>query len=118
MFRTVVAVITGLAVFAACAVVFFLVSRHGPEAVPTAIFAAITVIVGLASAVFAGWVTGRVAPGTPVTHCVLLAVLIAFTGLTSFFLSPGIHWTQMLVMFVFAPATLGGGMIVQEPRSR
>jgi hypothetical protein len=115
MGRTVVAVIVGYVIFGLSAVVLFKGTGHSPGVIPTTAFAAVSVGVGLLSAIAAGWTTARLAPQSGTSHAVILAILMIFSGLVSFFFAPGV-WFQLLTMFVFAPAAMAGGMMGQGRR--
>lgn len=112
MFRQVLGVIIGYAVFVVSAVLFFNLSGKDPHADASGDFIFWTVVEGVTFSFLSGVVTQRVSKSGSFKPNYVLAIIMAGFALFSFFKASGSHWTQLLAIFIFAPVSVAGGWLV------
>ena len=110
MLRKVIAIITAYAIFVISALALFKVSGIAPHANPTIEFAIVTAMYGVVFSVFAGFVAQLIAQTTDLKLNYFLALLIVGFATFSLLKTEGNHWTQLLAIFIFAPASILGGL--------
>ncbi len=116
MIRNILAVLAGYAIFVAGSVALFKVSGHDPHAVPTLTAVLVIGLFGAVISFIAGWVAHLIGKAGGLRINYSLALVMAGFALFSFFKSEGSHWTQLLAIFVLAPASILGGRF-QRKRS-
>jgi hypothetical protein len=110
MIRKILGVIAGYAIFVVTSLAYFKLTGHAPHADPTLLFVILTAIYGALSAFIAGLVTQLISRTKDLKINYVLALIIAGFATFSFFKSSGNHWTQILAIFIFAPASILGGL--------
>ena len=118
MMRKVLSVIAGYAIFVATSLVLFKISRQDPHSDPTTFFVILTTIYGAVFSFVAGLVIQLIARTTNLQLNYVLAFIIAGFATFSFFKSEGNHWTQLLAIFIFAPASILGGLFYHKQHSK
>lgn len=110
MMRKIVSVITGYAIFVATSLLLFKISKQDPHASPSTFFLILTIVYGVLFSFVAGLVTQLIARTTSLQVNFILAFVIAGFAIFSYVKSEGNHWTQLLAIFIFAPASILGGL--------
>ncbi|MEO6685256.1 MAG: hypothetical protein ABIN24_04800 [Dyadobacter sp.] len=110
MIRKFLSIVVGYAVFVVSSLALFRLSGQKPHADATLFFMAATAIYGIIFSFIAGLVTQLVSGTKDVKLNYILAVILAGFAAFSMFKSEGNHWTQILAIFIFAPATVLGGL--------
>jgi len=113
IFRSVVAVIAGCAIFAVSAGALFALSgqdAHGEASVP---FMVLAVVYGVAFALLGGYVSGWIASRAPFTHGLIVAGILALGAGISLIVtvSKGAIWSQVTALTAMAPAAALGGYL-------
>jgi ABC-type Fe3+-siderophore transport system permease subunit len=116
--RKVLGIVAGYAIFVATSLVLFKISGQDPHADPTTSFVILTTIYGVVFSFVAGLVTQLIARKTNLKLNYILAFIIAGFATFSFFKSEGNHWTQLLAIFIFAPASILGGLFYKKQQSK
>jgi hypothetical protein len=111
--RSVLAVLSGYAVFAAGSLVMFRLSGHEPHADATATFKTFAILYGTGCALIGGYVAGSLAKRSPVAHASIMGLLLAAMAAISLHMSPvkSAIWTQVAALFFMAPAAILGGIL-------
>jgi hypothetical protein len=109
MIRKITGVILGYAIFVVSALAFFKLSGKDPHADPTIIFATLTAVYGVVFSFTGGLVAQLIARTTDLKINYILALIIAGFATFSLIKTGGNHWTQLLAIFIFAPASIAGG---------
>ena len=116
MIRKIIAVIAGYTVFALSAGLWFRLMGQKPHADAPLWFKWATLAYGLCFAFLAGIVLRLIArPKTLTLNWIMAGLIFLLAGL-SLALSGGSHWTQLMTMGLFAPASLLAGL-VKSPSS-
>ncbi|GLU51456.1 hypothetical protein [Dyadobacter frigoris] len=110
MIRKIISIIGGYATFVVTSLALFKLSGQKPHADPTLLFMIFSVIYGAIFSFTAGVVTQLISGTKDVKLNYILAFIIAGFAAFSMFKSDGNHWTQILAMLVFAPASVLGGL--------
>ena len=111
MVRGIVGVLLGYVAFAGASVLLFRltgVEPHEPSAIG---FRVVATLAGIVFALAGGVIACRMARTKPVGHAAAVGVLIALGAGVSLFTASGSHWTQIAALLLFAPATVGGGVL-------
>ncbi len=91
-----------------------------PKSLPGTFSMLMILAVGLGAALGGGWVTGRVAPGSPSAHVNALIGLVVVMGIVSFFMAGAEKepaWLRIGNMIVGVTGTwLGGGLRISQLR--
>lgn len=95
--------------FALSAGLWFPLMGFKPHAAAPTWFEMATAAYGLLFSLLAGWLKRRI--GRTFTLNYLLAVLVFLGAGLSLLLSSGDHWTQVMTLLLFTPATLFGGKL-------
>ena len=111
MTRNIFSVIAGYAIFVVTSLALFKLSGQNPHADPTPGFAILAAIYGILFSLVAGLVAHRLSKTKDLTINYVLALIIAAFATFSLVQSAGHHWTQLLAIFVFAPASILGGWL-------
>jgi len=109
--RNFIAVISGYAIFVISAVLLFQLSgidAHADASIP---FIVLTVIYGLFFSFIGGLLTQLISRSGKLTINYVLAGIIAGFAAFSLFKTTGNHYSQVAAIFLFAPASLLGGLI-------
>jgi len=114
MLRKVIAVIVAYAIFVISALALFKVSGNAPHAKPTTGFAILTAVYGAFFSFIAGIVAKLIAKTSDLKINYILALIIAGFATFSMLKTEGNHWTQLLAIFIFAPASILGGLYFQK----
>jgi hypothetical protein len=112
MFRKILSVIIGYFIFVATSLAFFYFTDHNAHADPTYKFMMATAIYGTVSSFIAGLITQAIAGGKNLKVNYILALIIAGFAAFSYLKADGNHYTQILAIFVFAPASFLGGFLL------
>ncbi len=117
--RSVSAVFAGYLIFAGSAVLFFRLANVDPHSPAAVGFEALTIAYGLAFALLAGFVAGKIARRKDLVCGIGLALVIALGAFISMIARPGAGalWTQTAALLLFAPASLGGDWIRRKRRT-
>jgi len=118
MGRKVLSIIVGYAIFVMTALGFFKFSGQKPHADPTTVFVIVTAIYGVVTSFIAGLVVQFISHSKNLETNYILAFIIAGFATFSLFKSDGYHWTQFLAIFIFAPASILGGLIYKKRNSK
>jgi hypothetical protein len=111
LLRNVLAVISGYAVFVISGVLLFKLSGIDAHANSTAGFMILTIAYGIFFSFLGGALTQVISrSGKPGINYVLAAILAGFAAF-SFFKSTGNHYSQLAAIFLFAPASILGGLV-------
>lgn len=108
--RNIAAVIAGYLIFAVSAVLLFNLSGIDPHAETGLMTKFGVVIFGCVFSFIGGYIAKLIAAANSLSVNIVLAVLMAAFAAFSFFESPGEHYTQIAAIFLFAPASLIGGI--------
>lgn len=111
MIRKVLSIIIGYAIFVITSVALFRISGIHPHADPIAWFVILTIVYGAVFSLIAGLITQVIAKARDLNVNYILAFIIAGFATFSMFKSEGHHWTQLLAIFIFSPASILGGRI-------
>ena len=114
MIRNILSIIVGYVIFVITALALFKFSGVKPHADPTTVFVILTAIYGAVTSFIAGLVTQIIAQVKTLKINYILAFIIAGFATFSLFKSDGNHWTQLLAIFIFAPASILGGLIYKK----
>lgn len=110
MIRKFLSVVAGYAVFVISSLALFRLSGQKPHADATFLFMIFTAIYGVVFSFLAGLVTQLVSGVKDIRLNYILAFILAGFAAFSMFKSEGNHWTQILAILIFAPATVLGGL--------
>ncbi|MEO8275050.1 MAG: hypothetical protein ABI639_02465 [Thermoanaerobaculia bacterium] len=111
--RSVLAVISGYAIFAAGAFAFFRISGQAPhQPAPVSIMIA-SIAVGVLCALLGGYAAARLAGRRPLAHGIAVAVILELGALASLVstLGHGAIWTQVSALVLMSPAAALGGWL-------
>jgi len=114
MTRKVLSIIAGYAIFVATSIALFKLSKQDPHTNPTVFLVILTVIYGIVFSFVAGLVTQFIARTKNLKLNYILSFIIAGFAAFSLFKSEGNHWTQLLAIFIFAPASITGGYFITK----
>lgn len=110
MIRKFLSVVAGYAVFVISSLALFRLSGHKPHADATFLFMIFTAVYGVIFSFIAGLVSQLVSGARDIKLNYILAIILAAFAAFSMIKSEGNHWTQILAILIFAPATVLGGM--------
>jgi hypothetical protein len=116
MIKKILAVIIGYIIFAASALAFFAVFDIEAHSTATTIVMLQTALNGLIFSILAGFISQLIAKTGTLKINYTLALLIAGFAAFSYFKSTGEHWTQLMAIFIFAPASILGGWVCISKR--
>jgi len=108
--RNIAAVIVGYLIFAVSAVLLFNLADIDPHAETGIGTKAGVIVFGCVFACVGGYAAKLIAAANTLSVNIILAVLMAGFAAFSMFKSPGEHYTQIAAIFLFAPASLFGGI--------
>lgn len=118
MIKKIVGVIIGYAIFVISALALFKLSKHDPHSDPSIAFAIVTAVYGIVFSFIGGLVAQAIAGATNLAVNYVLAFIIAGFATFSLIKTGGNHWTQLLAIFIFAPAAVLGGRYAIRRRKR
>lgn len=111
-------IVAGYAVFVVTSLALFRFSGQKPHAEATLGFMILAAIYGVVFSFIAGLVTQLVSGRKDVRLNYILAFILAGFAAFSMIKSEGNHWTQILAILIFAPASvLGGLFFIKKLRS-
>lgn len=110
MIRNFLSVVAGYAIFVVTSLALFRFSGQKPHAEATILFMIFTAIYGVFFSFVAGVVTQIISRTKNVKLNYILAFILAGFAAFSMFKSEGSHWTQILAIMIFAPASVLGGI--------
>ncbi len=110
MIRKFLSVVAGYAVFVISSLALFRLSGQKPHADATLLFMIFTAIYGVVFSFLAGLVTQLISRVKDIRLNYILAFILAGFAAFSMVKSEGNHWTQILAILIFAPATVFGGV--------
>lgn len=114
--RNTLAVISGYAVFAISAVLLFQLSGINPHQDPSAGTLTMTIACGMAFSFLGGGLTQLLSkPGTLTVNFILAGIMAGFAAF-SLFKTSGNHYSQIAAIFLFAPASIAGGLACLRKR--
>ena len=107
--RSVAAVISGYAIFAASAVLLFQVAGRDPHAPQTLAFECLAVVYGIIFAGLGGLLAAGIAPRRGTLHAAFVTVTIALGAAASLLAKPGAGatWSQWTALVLMAPSAWG-----------
>jgi len=113
IFRSVVAVILGYAVFAGSAVLLFNIAGRDPHAPQKLGFMVFAGLYGITFAALGGLLAARMAPGKGLLHAAFLAFIIALGAIVSLVARPGVGstWSQWTALLLMAPSAWGAPVV-------
>ena len=114
--RSIIAVITGYAVFLISALLLFQLSDVDPHADPSWTLMLSTVIYGIVFSFIGGILTQVISKSGKLIVNYILAAIIAGFAAFSLFKTSGNHYSQLAAIFLFAPASLLGGISYLKKR--
>jgi len=109
--RNIIATILGYAVFVISAVLLFQLSGVNPHGETSQSFKILTILYGMSFSFLGGWLAQLISKSNRLTINYFLAGIIAGFAAFSLFKSTGNHYSQYAAIFLFAPASLMGGLI-------
>ena len=118
MIRKIAGVLLGYAIFVVSALALFKLSGQAPHADPTIIFAILTAAYGAVFSFIAGLVAQLIAKTTDLKINYVLAFIMAGFAAFSLIKTNGNHWTQLLAIFVFAPASVLGAQFYLKHKQK
>ncbi|HEY2347488.1 MAG TPA: hypothetical protein VGH64_00670 [Puia sp.] len=110
MIRKILGIIAGYAIFVATSLALFKLSGQDPHGQATTGFQILTAIYGVVFSFLGGFVLQLIAKTKTLTLNYILALIIAGFATFSLIKADGSHWTQLLAIFIFAPASILGGL--------
>ena len=110
MIRNFLSVVAGYAIFVVTSLGLFRLSGQKPHAEAPVLFMIFTAIYGVIFSFIAGLVTQIISGTKNINLNYILAFILAGFAAFSMFKSEGSHWTQMLAILIFAPASVLGGI--------
>jgi hypothetical protein len=108
--RVILGVIAGYIIFVVSAVLLFQLSGVDAHADPSIGFMMIVIAYGIAFGFLGGLVAQLIAGTRTLTVNYTLAAIMAGFAAFSWFKSTGNHYSQVAAVFLFAPASLFGGI--------
>ena len=117
MIRKILSIMIGYGIFVVTSLALFKIAKKDPHSDPTTTFVILTTIYGAIFSFVAGLVTQLIARTADLKIHYILAFIIAGFATFSLFKSDGNHWTQLLAIFIFAPASILGGLIRKKNNS-
>ncbi len=108
--RKTLAVIVGYAIFVASSLLLFKLSEQNPHGQTTISFQLITAIYGVVFSFLSGLVLRFIARTNNLNLNYVLAFIIAGFATFSLMKAEGSHWTQLMAIIIFAPASVLGGL--------
>jgi hypothetical protein len=108
--RNILAVISGYAIFVVSALLLFKLSGVDAHADPSSGFISMTIIYGILFSFIGGFLTQFVSKAGKLTVNYVLAAIIAGFAAFSLFQTTGNHYSQFSAIFLFAPASILGGL--------
>lgn len=109
--KNILAVITGYAVFVISAVLLFQLSGIDPHADPSIGIIFLTISYGLLFSLLGGLLTQLISKAGKLTINYILAIIMAGFATFSLFKATGNHYSQLAAIFLFAPASISGGLL-------
>jgi len=118
MTKTVLGVLAGDVIFAGSAALLFYFTRTDPHAPATAGFIFFCVLYGVAFALLAGFVAGKISARPDLMTGLLLAAIIAIPAAITAITRPGegAIWSQMFALILMSPAALFGDWLRKSRR--
>ncbi|MEO7977300.1 hypothetical protein [Flavobacterium sp.] len=110
MMRQVLGVIIGYAIFVISSIFLFRFSGINPHADTSQLFMVMTFVYGTIFSFISGLVTQLIAKTKNLKVNYVLFIIMAGFATFSLFKSSGSSWTQLLAIFLFAPASVIGGL--------
>ena len=108
--RNILAVIVGYATFVVSAVLLFKFSGIDPHSDPSTAVLILTIVYGITFSFIGGLLVQLISRSTTLTLNYVLAAIIAGFAAFSFFKTTGNHYSQIAAIFLFAPASVLGGI--------
>jgi len=116
--KSILAVVTGYAIFVGSAVLLFQLSGIDPHADPSVGVASLTIAYGLLFSFLGGLLTQIISKtGTLKINYVLAGIMAGFAAF-SLFKATGNHYSQLAAIFLFAPASIAGGFAYARKRKK
>ena len=109
--RNILAVMVGYAIFVISAVLLFKFSGIDPHADPVIEILVLTIIYGLLFSFVGGFLTQLISKMNSLIINYVLAAIIAGFATFSLFKTAGNHYSQLAAIFLFAPASIAGGLM-------
>ena len=105
IFRSILGVFIGYAVFAVSAVVLFHATGRDPHTQQDTTFTAIAIVYGMAFAAVGGLLSALIAGRRPVVHAALVAAVLALGAMASLLSRPGAGaiWSQLAAIVLMRP---------------
>ncbi|MNK32725.1 hypothetical protein D3C87_511930 [compost metagenome] len=114
MIRKILAVLAGYAIFVISSLLLFKLSGQKPHANASMFFKLLTLLYGTCFAALSGYILRLIAKTSNLNLNYVLAIIIAGFATFSLFSASGSHWTQLLAIFIFAPASILGGKLYRN----
>jgi hypothetical protein len=109
MIRKIIGVIIGYTIFVVTSIALFKFSGQNPHEAAIISFQILTAVYGVIFSFLSGLVLQLIAKTNNLALNYILAVIIAGFATFSLIKAGGSNWTQLLAIFIFAPASVLGG---------
>jgi hypothetical protein len=109
MIRKILSIIIGYAIFVASSLALFKISGQNAHEKATIIFMILSAFYGAFFSFISGLTVPLIAKTKNLTLNYILAFIIAGFAAFSLIKSDGNHWTQIMAIIIFAPASVLGG---------
>jgi tellurite resistance protein TehA-like permease len=114
--RIILGVIAGYALFVISAVLLFQLAEIDPHADPSVGIAVVTIGFGLIFSFLGGMLAQWIGGQGKLTVNYALAIILAGFAAFSLIKSSGNHYSQLAAIFLFAPASLLGGIYLRKKK--
>jgi hypothetical protein len=114
MFRQILSIIAGYAIFVVTSLVLFKTTGQNPHLQATTNFIILTSVYGAIFSLISGLAVQLIAKTKTLTLNYILAFIIAGFATFSLTKSEGSHWTQILAIFIFTPISILGGLFYNK----
>lgn len=118
MIRKILAVIAAYAIFVISSLALFNLSGQNPHDETTFTFKMLTAIYGAVFSFVGGLVLQLIARTMNLNLNYILALIIAGFATFSLIKADGSHWTQLLAILIFSPASISGGLFYLRTHSK
>ena len=108
--RNILAVIVGYAIFVISALLLFQFSGVDPHQDPSIGFIVLSIVYGVSFSFIGGLLTQLISRTGTLTINYVLAVIMAGFATFSLLKTSGNHYSQLAAIFLFAPASIIGGV--------
>jgi len=118
MVRQISGVIAGYFIFVVSSLALFKFSGIEPHATAPLQIMVLTAIYGAGFSFLSGIISQYISNTNTLKTNYILALILAGFATFSYFKASGSHWTQLLAIFIFAPASILGGWFYLKRKSK